>query len=33
MNQKKRHSTPEYKAKVAVVGLREAQTFAGFVGA
>ncbi|MFA7175117.1 MAG: hypothetical protein WC340_17220 [Kiritimatiellia bacterium] len=28
MNKKKRHITPEYKAKVAIVGLKEAKTLA-----
>jgi len=33
MNKKKRHFTPEYKAEMGVVGLREEKTLAVFVGA
>lgn len=33
MNKKKRHITSEYKAKVAMVGLKEVNTFAEFVSA
>ena len=33
MNKKKRHFTPEYKAEMGVVGLKEVNTFAEFVSA